>query len=243
MNWKKFFNKENLNVGWSLAWRVWLVNILFGGLDRAIESDMKGPDPLFPLAGLILTLVLFVFGVVILISVLDRAAKKIAKERYSLTITKHVGFRILIIFIFVIIGFMVPILLIEVLISSAFGGIVTIVARAAMLLAFLLGQIYALGFAANQVFKKGLESKTSRPRTGWNRNIGRIAMLFLMWTPIALSGIANLHEGLGYGVGRPWDSAWAWLIGIAFLIVGSVVWIGIVKWVTHWLGLSAKEAT
>jgi hypothetical protein len=81
-------------------------------------------------------------------------------------------------------------------------------------------------------------SRTPRSRRGWIRTIGRIVMLFVMWVPIIGSGIANLREGLGYGVARPWDSAWAWLGGIAFWLLGSVIWIGIVKWVTRLLGLA-----
>lgn len=133
--WTTFFNKENLRVGWSLFWRCWLVNILFGGFDKALESQMKGPNPLPPLAEIILNFVFFVFGVVILSRVLDKTAKKLAKERYSLTITKHVGFRILILFIFVTFGFMALIILIGVLIEPLMALVFgTTFARAVMLL-------------------------------------------------------------------------------------------------------------
>ncbi len=88
-----------------------------------------------------------------------------------------------------------------------------------------------------------MKNRTLRSHRGSMRTIGRIAMLLVMWVPIFLSGIANLLEGLGYGVARPWDSAWAWLEGITFWLVGSVIWIGLVKWVTRLLGLSDEENT
>lgn len=85
------------------------------------------------------------------------------------------------------------------------------------------------------------EPKSTYPReTGYSRcPSGRGSGLSVprLWIPIIWSGIANLLEGLGYGVARPWDSVWVWLLGIGFWIIGSLIWISLVKWLSRRLGL------
>ncbi len=86
------------------------------------------------------------------------------------------------------------------------------------------------GSTTFQGLVKMVTSLEAAYRPSWSKRILRIAMLCLMWTPIAWSGLANVREQLGQGVGLAWHAWSDRLIGWGLWAVGAVLWIQLIRW-------------
>ena len=63
------------------------------------------------------------------------------------------------------------------------------------------------------------------------RKVGHALLLLILWVPILLSGLDNLREQFGYGVGNRWGSWSSILFGWGMWLIGCVVWYWIIGFI------------
>lgn len=62
-----------------------------------------------------------------------------------------------------------------------------------------------------------------------------IALLYLLWIPILLTGRQNCTDQFGYGVGPSLNSSQAIMVGWGMWVVGVYLWFVLVRQIGRWL--------
>ncbi len=63
------------------------------------------------------------------------------------------------------------------------------------------------------------------------KKFGQVVLMCVLWIPIAVSGIDNVLEQLGFGHGTRWDSLNASLFGWGMWLVGCFLWYMIIGYI------------
>ncbi len=87
------------------------------------------------------------------------------------------------------------------------------------------------GSTVAKLSESGKPPAARRPLLG---RVIRFIALAVAWIPVIMSGIANIREGLGYGVAKPWDSPIDWILGLGFWGIASLLWIAVVTGCAGW---------